>query len=211
IVAAHDDRPMAMLRERLAVNRKQLGTRIDLTARIGALRHALVELRADAADWTVDRDGFDAVGEGLRRIYRRTRKAMAHVERQGSAEDFHAWRKGVKYHWCHTRLLSAIWPDEMTVHAEAAKALGETLGEHHDLDVLRYMIARAPGDYGDAVDVAAFLGLLATQGAQLAQHALAEGYLLLAETPDALVDRWRRYWDAWQEQGQEQVLVRASE
>lgn len=196
-----DQKAVAPVRLRLVRNRRALAGTADVDALLASSRKDLSAFRNDVAGWSLDADGFDAVAGGVSKTYRQARTAMARARKHRAEEDFHDWRKRVKYHWYHTRLLSRAWPAEMMVHAEAAKALGELLGEYHDMTVLSHMIAIQPADYGVGEAVAGFLAKLDRQIAVAGRRALADGQLLLAEKPGALVDRWRAYWDAWQQGG----------
>lgn len=197
-----DRRAASAIRRRLVRNRKALDAVVDLEARLAQLVDDLEVLRDDAAAWEISLDDFDAIGKGLRKSYAHARKAMAHAEARGDAEDFHEWRKSVKYHWYHARLLTPLWPAEMTTHIEAANALGELLGEHHDLAVLDRALSAHSGEFGGADLVTPFRKTLAQRSAVAARRALIDGHLLLSEKPRALVQRWAGYWHAWQEDGE---------
>ena len=43
-------------------------------------------------------------------------------------EIFHDWRKRVKDHWYHSRLLQGFWPAGIRPHRKAVKELSELLG-----------------------------------------------------------------------------------
>jgi CHAD domain-containing protein len=107
----------------------------------------------------------------------------------------HEWRKRVKYHWYHVRLLEEINPEMMLPREQAADELGDLLGDHHDLAVLEARLAEV--ELGPGTDMEAFRGLLRQRKAELAEAAFAQGRLMLAERRKALVKRWGSYWTAW--------------
>lgn len=187
----------ATVRRGLVRNRKALAAIVDPAARLSGFAEDVAALRDEAANWHVDPASFDVVTQGAVRTYRRARKAMKHAAVGGNADAFHEWRKSVKYHWYHTRLLAPIWPDEMAVHVEAARDLGELLGHHHDLAVLDHVLAAHAGEFGGEEAVMAVRAALATRSEATAKRALREGRLLLSESPDALGERWGRYWSIW--------------
>jgi hypothetical protein len=86
----------------------------------------------------------------------------------------------------------------MKAHRDAASDLGDLLGDHHDLAVLRTTVAVAPGDFGKPADIEVLLGLIEQRQAVLAAEAFALGDRLLAEPPKALARRWKAYWRTWQ-------------
>jgi CHAD domain-containing protein len=139
-----------------------LAVRRALAQRRDAVHHATAEpvqldeiagqledARIRALGWPLEVDGFDAVASGLMRTYRRARKALHAGYRKPTPERFHEWRKRVKYHWYHLRLLREIWPEQMKGRAAEAKRLADLLGDDHDLSVLRKTLARDGNILGD--------------------------------------------------------------
>lgn len=166
----------------------------------GALHDTLVQLRAGIDDWKVRSRGFDALGEGLGATWRRAQRDMKGAGRSYKggfdAAPFHDWRRPVKHHWYHARLLLPLWPEMMMPHIAAADALGELLGDHNDLDVLVTRLAHDLPD--DMAPVAARLTALALKRRrQLAGRSLVLGRWLFADRPGALVARWGRWWVLW--------------
>jgi hypothetical protein len=139
-------------------------------------------------DWHIEEDGFDAVRDGLTRTYRRGRKAMATAFESPNGENFHAWRKHAKYHWYHTRLLERVWRSELHPRRAAAKELGEALGEHHDLAVLRAQLAD-----GDRARDRKFIDRRAEE---LTVRARIIGERLYAGKPKAFSTEFEGWWQA---------------
>jgi CHAD domain-containing protein len=172
-------------------------------ADLAALHRALTGLRDRSQAWRVRGDGFEALEPGLRRTWKRTRRAMskASAARAGrfEAEPFHDWRKAAKAHWYQTRLLAPIWPAMMGPHEAAANELGEFLGDHNDLSVL-VDVLHADGDTVGTAALAALdsAALAARQG--LADRALDLGGRLFAGGARPLARRWGRWWDLWRAQ-----------
>jgi hypothetical protein len=86
----------------------------------------------------------DAVVEGLVRGYRRARAAMPEVE-QGATmppvDDVHRWRRRVKDHLFQLKLVERRWPGPWGAWVAEVDALGDMLGEHHDLSLLHARLA----------------------------------------------------------------------
>ena len=55
---------------------------------------------------------------------------------QPTTENFHAWRKRVKYTRFHLQILQPLWPDLMATLAREGDLLADNLGEEHDLALL---------------------------------------------------------------------------
>ena len=128
--------------------------------------------------WPALDDSFDTIAGGLVSAYRVGRKPPG---------DLHEWRKRVKEHWYHLQLLENVWPEVMKPHAKALSALSHFLGDHHDLQVLRGLLADTPG-VTKAID---------RRQAELELEAKAIAALVFAEKAAAWLARMRKYWKAW--------------
>lgn len=176
----------------------------DAAPALAALHVALAAVRARAPDWRIEGKGFAALADGLERTWDRTeeaRKAARH-ERTGAfaPEPFHEWRKQVKAHWYHARLLTPLWPDMLLPHAAAAEALGEALGDHNDIAVfMAHCHARA--DTWGLPDGEAALAALdrraADDRARIADAALRDGRRLFAGSGRSVARRWGTWWSVW--------------
>ncbi|WP_226552514.1 CHAD domain-containing protein [Celeribacter naphthalenivorans] len=154
----------------------------------------LAELRKSSADWQLRHKGRKAIFPGLSATYATARDTMERARETRAPEDFHDWRKHVKYHFYHARLLTPIWPDAMAAQVKAAESLGELLGKHHDLVVLGDE-ARSAGLNETAVK--ALDTGLKSQIATFETQAFLDGARLLADTPEALTHRWSIWYRLW--------------
>lgn len=162
-------------------------------AAIATFAEAITAQREAAARWQVSGKGWKAYAPGLHKSFAQGRKLMAEARSSGSDEVMHRWRSRVKHHWYHARLMAPIWPEMLEAHSAAADTLGELLGTHHDLSVLRAAIpAHLPEGPAAALDQLA----RAAQQAR-AEAAFALGARLYAETPEALTDRWGAWFELW--------------
>lgn len=105
----------------------------------------------------------------------------------------HEWRKRVKYHWYHCRLMRLAWPEAMKVRADALDALGDDLGTDHDLVVLIETLRAEATDIAPAA-LGAVQALAATRSRKLRADALKRAPRLFAETPKALSRRLSAQW-----------------
>jgi CHAD domain-containing protein len=199
---AQIDRPaFASIRRRLTLRQQEAEARTDIAERLDAFREEMVEAKVRALRWTLKKDGADAFVDGVAGTYGRARKAMKAARRKPTAEVFHDWRKRIKYHGFHARLLTPAWEGPMAAHHAAADMLGKTLGAHHDLDVFAAVLAAEPDAYGSAADIEVFRALMEQQRTGLEASAFEIGARLLCEPADALADRWGGYWRAWRKTG----------
>ena len=143
----------------------------------------LTEARGRVDDWPLERDGFEALAEGLERTYRRGRRNWRAALKQPSSENLHEWRKRTKDLWYHCSILEETWKPVMAALADEAHELSDRLGDDHDLAVLL--------DFG----AESLEPLIATRRAELQEEAFAYGSRLYADKPKAFVRRiehWSR-------------------
>jgi CHAD domain-containing protein len=196
-------RGFAGIRRAFAARQKQaLKNKQVIAGRIAVFRAAMIAARERAEGWTLDADGFDAIAGGLTMSYKRARAGMEAAEAHGRAADFHEWRKRVKYHGYHARLLEPTWPRELKAHRKAAEELNDLLGDHHDLAVFESVLRDEPKTFGKT-DIDGFAALLNERQDELAAQAFAIGRRLLAEPPKILIRRWHDWWTIWHKEGLE--------
>jgi CHAD domain-containing protein len=157
----------------------------------------IAEARARAAAWPVGGDGWDVVGLGLKRSYRRGRARMSDALARPTVENLHEWRKRVKDLWYHLRIITPAWPRVIEALAEEAHFLSERLGDDHDLAVLASSARSHHDSFDDPGDLDALLEVIAKRRADLQDEAVAIGRRLYADEPAAFVSRAGAWWRAW--------------
>jgi CHAD domain-containing protein len=185
----------APIRRRLTLQQKELARRENIGARLQQFEQDMNAARKRVRQWNLSADGFDAMRGGIAKAYKGAKRAMSATSKQPSAETVHEWRKRIKDHWYHTRLLSPICPTLMKAHRDIANDLGELLGQHHDLDVFRQRLIDE--QLADATDLDVLKSLVRRRQKALEDEAFLLGARLLAERPGDLTDRWQSYWNTW--------------
>jgi CHAD domain-containing protein len=140
---------------------------------------------------------WKAIGPGVKNTYREGRRAYQTVVKDPSPENFHEWRKRVKDLWYHMRLLQPVWPEQMDAIAGELDALGNNLGDDHDLVVLKQDVAERFTGRVDALELETLKGLIEERQRELRDAALALGVRFYAEKPSAFCDRLGGYWKTW--------------
>ena len=189
-----DRRRMVPLRRTLEAERDAATAAEDLPDRIEAFRAVLRETKARAEGWRVKAEGWKALGPGLVLTYGRGREAMALAHKTGRGEDYHEFRKRVKYYGYHARLLAPIWPPLMDPLEALLDDLGELLGEQHDLVAFGPLVASSGLKTEARV---ALEDLVVEERRALEARALVTGARVFAERPKALSKRMGAWWDAW--------------
>jgi len=193
-----DPDAFAGIRQSLVAGSSEVNEGDELADKVDKTISALQDARLRVLGWRLDEDGFAALEKGLTRTYRRARKAQRLSYQTPTPERFHEWRKRVKYHWYHLRLLRDVWPTAMKGLAAEAKQLADLLGNDHDLAVMRETLVRDRDVFDDSDHVDALLGLAQRRQDQLRVAAQSLGWRLFADKPRPFCRRLHRYWQAGQ-------------
>jgi adenylate cyclase len=145
----------ALDKERTAAHAKLSGE-----ATTGEVLGDLRAARARIASWPLDEVELAELGPGLRRAYRRGRKAQRAAEAEHGDEALHELRKRVKDLWYMSELVRPAAPKRAKKLASRASDLSDVIGEDHDLAVLRETVDRLRGrlskpEFDKLVDVIA--------------------------------------------------------
>ena len=181
---------------RLAARARGEHADAGLDERIDAVIAELHNIRQGIEDWRLPTQGFELLCAGLQRTYADGCEELARARVDRSAEQLHEWRKRVKDHWYQTQLLTPIWPSLMRLRSQSLKQLADTLGDDHDLAMMRRLMQAQPELFG-AEALRERLGKAIDQRrGELQDAAFRLGEELYLEAPEMLVARWHRYWQA---------------
>jgi hypothetical protein len=158
---------------------------------------ALVAARKRVEKWSLAHNGFGAVGQGLTHVYEQGCLGFGTAYKKQSVEDFHEWRKQVKYLWYHVRLLRQLWPEPLQNLADELETLTDYLSDDHDLALLRGKVLEQSGKSDDGTEIEALVALIDQHRGELQVKAKVLGARIYAEKPGAFVGRTRTYWQAW--------------
>jgi hypothetical protein len=125
---------------------------------------------------------------------------MATAQDDPRPENYHEWRKRVKDHWYHVRLLESLWTEVIQAREASLKNLETWLGDDHNLVVLRDKLSNEPEKYGDADGVHLFLALAGEHQKELRENALSLGQRIYEEKPRQFTQSMSKLWDVWQQQ-----------
>lgn len=175
------------------------GDRIDECLREFEASMAMGRERAQAL--SVDDEGYAVALDGLCKTYARARTAMKAAFHEPEEEHFHEWRKRVKYHGFHVRLLRDAWPAVMQARAGELDTLGELLGDHHNLCVLRDRVLADPALAGHPGGLEDFTRCVDKRTAKLERKSRPLGMRLFAEKPEPMRRRSSAYLAVWRTEG----------
>jgi len=166
----------------------------DVAALVEKAAEALREAKKDFKHLDLDIDMKDLICSGLKRCYRKGRKALEDAQDNPEDEAVHEWRKSVQVHWRHMLLLSEAWPEYFAVRANLAKELSDLLGEDHDLSVLAAFVTTGDGAAIGPDNAEAVIALATASQQELRARAFARGAYLFADDPTELSHAIYRYW-----------------
>jgi CHAD domain-containing protein len=192
--------------ERTARLRQELDRENRASNEDGVLERAMATAAAELEQGrpridslSLDGDGWDLIGPGIHRSYRRGRKRLRAVEEQASVTNLHELRKRVKDLWYQLRLIRDADPDMLEPLADHAHDLSDHLGDDHDLALLRDQVQRRAGAFAEAEDQRHLLEEIDQRRGELQFAAISLGRRICDEKPKRFSKRLERRWEAWRE------------
>ncbi len=153
--------------------------------------------RERVINWKLMADSSDAIALGVSKTYMRGQKAMTLAYEKPALENFHEWRKRVKYHWYHLRLLLPIWSEMMTTLRDDAHLLSDYLGDDHDLGILKQTIEEYPDEFGGREILGELSELIVSRQSELRKSAHKFGRRMYAENSKCVGRKLANYWEVW--------------
>lgn len=159
---------------------------------------AMVAGHKRVASLSIDGDSYGTALAGMCEMYSRARTAMDAAYDNPTPETFHEWRKRVKSHGYHMLLLSDTWPTVVRARQDETDKLGELLGDHHNLCVLRAWILNNRASFANKALIS-FIKLVDKRTKQIERESKPLGRRLFAEKPKNLKRRFAVYFSIWSE------------
>jgi CHAD domain-containing protein len=174
-----------------------------IEGKLAGFVHAMQVARHRIEGWPEDRIAADetreAILDGFRRTYRRSRRALKTALRVQADEYLHEFRKWAKYHWHQVNLLERLSPKKLRRRAQRLAELSDLLGDDRDLGALRRTLLeqvkqaeRAGGEHpftGHADEVDEVVAAIDERRGRLRAEAFPLAQELYEEKPKAYA-RW---------------------
>jgi len=186
-------RTLGSIRRGLEARKKQAEEHADIGKVLPPMAAALRQAARGVAGWPLHADGFPAIAMGMEATFRRGRRALKRARKHPTPENYHEWRKRVKEHWYHIRLLESFWTGPMEAYEKSLKELETALGEDHNLVLLE-----EHGLPGNSQDVALASKLMGKHHKELRADALALGERIYEGKPGQFTKRMRDMWNSGQ-------------
>ena len=156
------------------------------------LRTKLREARVRSELWELTGTGRRSIVPGVTAAYRKARRGYRVAARSPEDDElFHEWRKHLKHHLGHLKLLRDLTPAFALERRRRMSRLATILGDIQNLCVLRDALPEAP-EAQDQIGAA-----LAGQLAKERRRALRAGKRLFREKPRVIRHRWHVYFEDW--------------
>ena len=153
---------------------------------------ALRDERERVKKWKLKGASFKPLARSLETSCRAARKAMAATIAHPTTDNFHLWRRRVKDHWFHVRLLKARCGNRLLAYERRLEQLDDCLGEYHNFALLGAIVmaeTSVPRPEG-----ARRLRIIKKHQGELRRQAYALGRRIYAEKPRHFVRRVRALW-----------------
>jgi CHAD domain-containing protein len=174
---------LTAIRRALAIHKKRVEAEMGIQDLMHGLAADIGPTLQSVQRWPLKTDGFAALEPGLEKTYRSGKKAFGTLKKHASREQPHVWRKRVKDHWYHVRLLESLWTDVMKGYEQTLKGLEDALGEDLNLAILRDHILSASGPQGEGRRVDRVVKAVDESRKELRKRALAIGRRVDVEKP----------------------------
>ncbi len=172
------------IRDALLANEKEVMRRVLHDERaFAAAREVAAAALIRLQTWALE-GGVVTVEEGVQRVYRSGRRALALAKTAPTSENLHGWRKRAQY---LRRVLELLARSGGL--ARKARELSRLLGDDHDLAVLRQILALDPQRYGGQEAIEPLLEAIERRRANLQEQAFVVGRRLYRDPPKRFARR----------------------
>jgi CHAD domain-containing protein len=191
------------LRGKLVSRRRMLRRQIlEKEKAMAKVAASTKKVRKQIQAWPSFPDRFKILKQGIGNTYEQARQQMNIALNEPTVENYHAWRKSVKYLRYQLEILESLWPPLMGEMAKQSHHLADLLGTDHDLVVLGELAQNELTEFLEDPEAELLTALINQRRAELEHEAMALGQRLYAETDKQFTQRLKGYWQTWQSDGQ---------
>ncbi|HSD23802.1 MAG TPA: CHAD domain-containing protein [Solirubrobacterales bacterium] len=144
-------------------------------------------------------DGWELIGPGIHRTYRRGRKRLRAAEEEASVPNLHELRKRVKDLTYQVRLIKDADEQMLGALADHAHDLSDHLGDDHDLALLREAVQRRRAAFPEPAHTRHLLDQIDQRRGELQFAAISLAERIYADKPKRFTKRLEKRWEAWRD------------
>jgi CHAD domain-containing protein len=160
-------------------------------------------------EWHLDVTVFSNIESGLKRVYKRGRKALKKAHQSGAPDDFHEWRKRVKYLRYQLDLLNRIWPDYLSIFEKELHRVSDYLGTDRDLFMLDNLISKESVISSSTEEFYLLKSIIEQHQEQMKKHALALGQRIYHPKTSQFIQQMNISWEMHQWEIDQQLIATA--
>ncbi len=149
--------------------------------------------REDLIKWPVTNNDILVILPNIQRVYKRGQKALFNSYENPEMENFHEWRKRVKYLWYQTLLLQETWPQFFEIMETEIHLLADHLGNDHDLMLLQKKLNSEDIKLKTPQHLELMNAIIEKYSQTLRTEAKIKGRLIYAESPEDFTKRIGSY------------------
>jgi CHAD domain-containing protein len=194
-----EEDPFAALREQLEKENREAQGDGSLETAMTEAAAALVTGRPRIDALPLEGDGWELIGPGLQRTYRRGRKRLRSVQEEASVTKLHELRKRVKDLTYQVRLIRDADQHMLGALADHAHDLSDHLGDDHDLALLRETVQRRRVAFTDSAEKRHLLEQIDQRRGELQFAAISLAERIYSDKPKRFSKRLEKRWDAWRD------------
>ena len=183
------------IRHSLLRSKRETEQSLDVAKTTALAISAFNQARQALPSWPLTAQGFSALETGLYDTYQNGRKLLNRAGKSNSPVVFHEFRKAVKTHWYHVRLLEGFG-EHLEAREKSLKELETLLGDDHNLAVLQEKLENHPETAADREEFKLFAGLLSQESKELRAKALTLGAELYSAKPHVFIETLSGLWPA---------------
>ncbi|MBX2840473.1 MAG: CHAD domain-containing protein [Flammeovirgaceae bacterium] len=101
------------------------------------VKEILTKRQKKTSQWKLTKKLYPSWQKGLEEVYTAGRKSMSYAYKHPSGENFHEWRKNVKYLANMVSFMKNAWPPIVETWLQEISSLATILGEDHDFEMLK--------------------------------------------------------------------------
>ncbi len=170
----------------------------DRESKLRLAARALAQTRHAFHALSLPDRGWKTIEPGLKKLYRQNRTWMKCASSSDEDEDFHEWRKRVKYYFYLLKMLTPMWPSRLGKTVKHLDCLQDKLGKDHDLAVLKSFLVKHLSNPGYRAPVGQVVQYLKKRSAKFRKQSMALGKVLFDDKPGQWMKALRKRWEDWQ-------------
>lgn len=159
----------------------------------------LTEAKEHINNWPIKGNKFSLIRSGLYRVYDRGYKAYKTAYKAPSIENFHEFRKRVKYLWYQIEFLENAWNSVLKPLRKEISKLSDITGKDHDYGMLMIQLEKSDFNITDN-QKKQIIDLAQAQRVQLQKEAKPLGRKIYVDKPKTFIKRMEQYWKIWRGQ-----------